>query len=235
LRIFLLIADEQRTVFYSEDGETPLPSRGGWLARKGEWLRRKLVGIEKGFSPRMRRFWTWLQKQTFPDEPMLRQLRHARFLEIHYPTSIGSVQAASLWEAYLKSRKTRHTWWMVADLILCALAVVLAVLPGPSVVQYWLFYRFTCHLYTIRGLQKAERTRESTTFLPSSILDVSPESPTSFADVAAQLGFTELDSFLIRINHVTEPPADPCASSATTSTRGSAGVTDAIASNESST
>lgn len=197
MRIFLLRPDLDRVLFYSED-EEPITStpRGGRVARLFERLRRVMVDYESKLGPRMLRFWEWLQNRAFPDEALLRRLRTAPFLEIHHSTGLSGEQASEYWSSYLQSRRRRHLLWMALDFVLGIVTIVLAPLPGPNVVQYWFLYRFACHLHAVRGLRRAIAKGASTTFFASSILDESDRAGGSFADVAEQLGFHRLDSFL---------------------------------------
>lgn len=215
MRVFLLLAEPDRILFYSEDADYVPPPPKGWLGRKVQAGIARLKDAERHVGRRTRNFMNWLQSQTFPDEPLLRRLRSAKELEVHYPTTLTREDARQLWIDYLRNRKRRHLIWMVVDFIVGVVTIVLAPLPGPNIIQYWFLYRFFCHFHVYRGLRLAEKRAGITFFFASSILD--PADPAhgegSFSDIAERLGFTELDTFLARHKApADQEPSKPCAS-----------------------
>ncbi|HKQ52996.1 MAG TPA: hypothetical protein VJT74_11540 [Pyrinomonadaceae bacterium] len=165
MKVYLLSLDGGRCVFYSEGPEAaaeseaivPAPRRGlrGWVERKFKSLQVILTESEKGVGLRVRRIWEWLQKRTAPDEPLLRGLRGASAVALHHAPAYTEEEARKLWHEYLKSRRGRHTYWAIANVLTAPLTLVFTPLPGPNVIGYWVVYRAVCHWLARLGTRNA--------------------------------------------------------------------------------
>jgi hypothetical protein len=171
VKIYLEQTEDGRRVFRADgsedDGEPPLPGRGGWhgwLARKFRNLKRAFHHSEIGLARTMRRVWDWLQRRVHPDEPLLVRLRTARAIEIHHPAALSTQEARAAWSDYLARRQRRHLPWLILNTLLAPLTVLLTPLPGPNLVGYWIAYRAVRHLLAILGAQRALSGRVETTF-----------------------------------------------------------------------
>lgn len=182
MKVYLFSLDDERCVFYSEGPEildaatvvatAPRTGLRGWVERKYRSLQLVLTESEKGVGLRVRRIWEWLQKRTYPDEPLLRSLRGVRDVELNHPPSFTEDETCKLWKEYLKSRQGRHAFWFVINALVSPVTVLLAPLPGPNVIGYWFIYRAVCHWLARLGARQARKNEQvETKFQPAEALD----------------------------------------------------------------
>ncbi len=160
MRVVLVeIAGLGPTFLAEREPDEALPPKGilGWLARK------RLAIFEAMERPRTRTFailgWVWkrLHRLVAPDEHLLRRLRRAGSLAIDHPLRLTTDQVGLLWDDLLKARARRHRFWLVVDGVLAAPAALLALLPGPNLIGYWLLYRAIVHLLAFLGARSGRR------------------------------------------------------------------------------
>jgi Mitochondrial K+-H+ exchange-related len=209
VKIYLLSLDSGRCVFYSEGPETvaeaeiiaPRSGLRGWAERRYKSLQAILTESEKGVGLRVRRIWEWLQKRIPPDEPALRALRGVRAVVLYHSPSFTEEEARTLWQAYLKSQQGRHMFWFVANAVTSPLTLVLAPLPGPNVIGYWLVYRSACHMLARLGARNARGEQVTTAFLSNGALDGSfgTKDDERIASLSSSFGLQGLDDFIKRI------------------------------------
>ncbi|MHC5542661.1 hypothetical protein ACYOEI_30920 [Singulisphaera rosea] len=179
MKVYLLLTDDGRRLFYAETpeespDEEPTHHRGlrGWVERKARHLRSAWHHSESGVTARLRHVWSWLQERTYADESLLVRLRSAPTVEIHHPAGLSRDEVRELWKNYLASRKRRHLPWLCVNAFIAPLTVVLAPLPGPNLVGYWFGYRAIRHLLAFLGLRHAQRgVGVGLTFHPARVLD----------------------------------------------------------------
>jgi hypothetical protein len=108
LKIYLLLLDQARFFFYSDESEASLdnavdddqearPRSGffGWLHTRYDRFRAAWQHADSGALLWMRRSWDWLHSWARPDETMLSRLWSARRIELHHPMSGWSGQTIS--------------------------------------------------------------------------------------------------------------------------------------------
>ncbi|MBD0325124.1 MAG: hypothetical protein ICV68_01755 [Pyrinomonadaceae bacterium] len=212
MKVYLLPLDEDdECLFYSEgpeatdEGELSAPERGGvrgWAERKYRSLQAVLNESESGVGLRMRRAWEWLQRRTAPDEPLLRSLRGAKAIELVHPSSLNEDEARERWDCYLSSRSRRHTFWLVANVVVSPVTVLLAPVPGPNVIGYWFVYRAVCHLLARLGIRNARSEAMTTELVASSVMDgtFTASDDERIARVEASFGLKGLAAYLQRVN-----------------------------------
>jgi hypothetical protein len=179
VKIYLVNVDSGRRVFCSDgldaEEEEVRPRFWGFLGWCEERLRRfraSILHAEGGLALRARRSWEWLQRFRHSDERLLVPLRSAATVEIRYPAALGTAAARAAWDEYLKGRLLRHSWWLIFNLVLSAITLLLAILPGPNVIGYWFAYRAVHHLLVLVGLWRVRSGRIATSFHASEALDV---------------------------------------------------------------
>ncbi|MEW4567093.1 hypothetical protein AB1L88_04430 [Tautonia sp. JC769] len=86
-------------------------------------------------------------------------LRHADRLVFVHPPSLAFEDLKSFWAGYLESRFQRRMIWFVVYLLLFIPSILLAVLPGPNVVGFWVTYRLVAHGMVLYSLIRASRDR----------------------------------------------------------------------------
>lgn len=209
MKVYLLPLGDEECLFYSEgpelmnEGEVSAPREGvrGWAERKYKSLQAVLTESESGVGLRVRRAWEWLQKRTAPDEPLLRSLRGARSIELLHPSSLSEDEVCEHWKCYLKSRKRRHTFWLVVNAVFSPVTVLLAPVPGPNVIGYWFVYRAVCHLLARLGIRRTLGGEIPTELVASSELDgtFAAANDERIADVEASFGLKGLGAYLQRV------------------------------------
>jgi hypothetical protein len=211
VKIYLLRLDDGRIVFHSEapssaDGDTAessIPTRGvrGWLERRGRALTESVARSEGSITSWFRRTWVWLHRWTAPDEELLRSLRMAEHFELSHPASLTTAATRHYWVGYLASRRRRHLFWLVVNLLILPPAVLAAVLPGPNVLGFWFAYRVLMHLFAWVGAGRARRNAKATTFVPMPELDapVRLDDQGQLSRLAEQLSAPHLPAILRRL------------------------------------
>ena len=212
MKVYLLSLDDERCVFYSEGPEivaedtivaavAPRAGLRGWVERKYRSLQLVLTESEKGVGLRVRRIWEWLQKRTYPDEPLLRSLRGVRGVELNHPSSLTEDETCRLWNEYLKSRQGRHAFWFVLNALISPVTLLLAPLPGPNVIGYWFIYRSVCHWLARLGARQARQQEQvETKFQRTEALDgsIGAADGERIANLSSTLSLQGLEAFLER-------------------------------------
>jgi len=202
VKVYLVELNDSRRIFYSEPeavvGETPARGLRAWFQRSYLRLQEKIHTSESVIGPHVRQVWNWLHRRTFPDEASLIRLRSAIAIEVHHPASIGRDEALRLWSRYLASRRRRHLFWLVLNVLVSPVTMLLTIpLPGPNIIGYWFGFRCVCHLLSLLGISRARKTHMPTSFHPSELLDApSGESDGEhMARVAERCGLRGLTAF----------------------------------------
>lgn len=203
MNIYLIQIDEEHLVFYSEGSEDAgatvrRPGLRGWVEQKYLRLQNVLHESEGAIGSGVRRAWAWLQRRTHADESMLRSLRKATALRLHFPSRMQVNLVKIEWKAYLASRRRRHFFWFILNALVSPLTVLLAPLPGPNVIGYWFLYRAICHLLALSGISQADKLPIE--YLPSEILDerVGKTDSEAIARIAQMLSLVGLQEFVQR-------------------------------------
>ena len=209
MKVYLLPLGDEECLFYSEgpevtdEGEATAPREGvrGWAEQKYKSLQAVLTESESGVGLRVRRAWEWLQKRTAPDEPLLRSLRGAKAIELLHPSSLNEDEVREHWTCYLKSRKRRHTFWLVVNAVFSPLTLLLAPVPGPNVIGYWFVYRAVCHLLARLGIRRTLDGEVTTELVASRELEgtFALANDERVANVEASFGLKGLGAYLQRV------------------------------------
>jgi hypothetical protein len=209
LRIFLLVVEPSRRLFYSEVVEPPGGSVGSSPTHgvRG-WLEATLLRMKDGWEQSQgkavrlsRRLWDWLHRRTHPDEVLYARLRKAEGIELIHPHTMDAATVDSAWSGFLRRGRWRHLRWLVVNTLVAPLTIVLAPLPGPNLVGYWFVYRAIHHLFILHGLGRVRDRRVAVRLSPEPALaGLSGDAPDNLLVQLERIGCspTEAGSFLER-------------------------------------
>ena len=204
MKVYLLKIDpDGRRLFYAdplvEDGSELVhlhTGLRGWLEVKFRKLKTGWQDSQSRAVRFMKEVWEWLQKHTHPDEHLLARLRSSPSIDIHHPESMTSEEVLAAWSAFLGKARKRHWPWFLINLIVSPLTVLLAPIPGPNLIGYWIAYRAVHHWLILLGLGHARRGQIETQLQSDATLDhpinMAPNGAIPVSDTLA------LDEFLRR-------------------------------------
>jgi hypothetical protein len=185
VKIYLLLIDNERFFFYSDENEAshessePTDSTGPRQSRLHGWLQGQLAKFrsawhqaESGLTLWLRRVWEWLHSWSHPDEWMLARLRSARKIELRHPESRSGDEVLAIWQDYLAQQRKRHLTWLCINSVIAPWTLLLVPLPGPNVVGIWFLYRVIHHLLVVWGIRMVRRGVIPTELHPLPALDV---------------------------------------------------------------
>ena len=177
----------------------------GRLARMREALIDRLEKPGTILGATLGRVWLRLQRLVAPDEHLLRRLRRAESLAIDHPARSSSEHVKALWGDLLTRRRRKHRFWLVVDSLLAAPAAFLALLPGPNLIGYWLFYRAIVHLLALLGVRAGGTV--DTILVPHTELDeiVDPADADRVARLSAHLMIPEFAALMAAYAPTTRP------------------------------
>lgn len=211
MEIYLLKLDGGRTAFYTEardisDSADAKAEPRGWIERKRLAWRENLRGEESNgdsrfISGRVRRVWSWLQRHTFADEPLLRRLSRVESITLHHPAAMTAKDARRAWRDYLKRREARHFGRLILNSLIAPTTLLLAPLPGPNVIGYWFAYRAVCHWLALRGARRALKLerRKLSPRASEALNETVSASSESVKNIAVRHDLAELEQFVSRL------------------------------------
>ena len=166
----MLLIDDKRFFFFADESElahedgdsSPEPPRSGlrkWLHSRYEKFKAAWQHAGSGALYWMRKVWDWLHKLVRPDEAMLARLWSVRRIELHHPAARSEFNVHANWRSYLDRQWRRHLFWFVFNAVIAPPSVILAVLPGPNVIGFWLAYRAVHHGLVVWGITRTRRNQ----------------------------------------------------------------------------
>lgn len=103
-------------------------------------------------------WWTRLQgrmigwvAERIAEQRLLWNLRHASAVTLYHPPDLTEQQARTLVQRTLRRDYARHRLWLIINGVLLLASTVLALVPGPNVIAYYLGFRVVGHWLSIRG------------------------------------------------------------------------------------
>jgi len=93
--------------------------------------------------------------EAFAGDRFIRRLRRIRNIKILLGTPIDPQVVRTKLKAMLRDRKYHHLRWLVVDSLLLPLSLLIAPLPGPNLVGYYLLLRAYMHWKAFRSASKA--------------------------------------------------------------------------------
>lgn len=178
MNVFYLLAENGKPFFYYDESEAKRDGANSSSSGLWRWAERKLQEIEDakddpngGVTARVGKVWAWLRSLGYPDEAMFVQFAHADEVELRYPASKSEKNVKRSWRKFLRRRRRRHLFWGSVDAFLSPFGMLLAVLPGPNVIGYWLIYRAGSHFLTYWRIRRVLKRRVPTRLKADEALD----------------------------------------------------------------
>lgn len=178
MNVFYLLAENGKPFFYYDESEEKRNGAKSSSTGLWGWAERKLQEIEDakddpngGVTGRVGKVWAWLRSFGYPDEAMFAQFGYADEVELHYPASKSEKDVKRAWRRYLKRRRRRHIFWGAVDAFLAPFGMLLALLPGPNVIGYWLIYRAGNNFLAYWRIRRVLKKQVPTKFNADEALD----------------------------------------------------------------
>lgn len=181
LRILVIPREGRRPIFYFEpsieepkalvseiDGGRLAPT--GFRARIGRWADR-LRHLEHHVPDRFQSSIAWLKSRLPADERLLMSLRNADAIVFVHPTTLSFEEVEKSWSGYLESRFQRRMIWFVLYLLILVPSIMIAMIPGPNLIGYWVTYRLVAHAVVLFSLIRASKNRILMASEKSKLLD----------------------------------------------------------------
>jgi hypothetical protein len=217
MTVLLLNLGRQRFELYSEPPEdevvAPAPDAGWWRrwAHRASERWHELVemarrGQSDGWFARQRNRVVCQLAETIAATRTLRALASTEGATLLYATSMSEADARRELDRELQRARRHHGWWSLIDGTLFLASAILAPIPGPNAVAYYLAFRVVGHGQSWLGARRA-LTRVQWAFQPdqtmtelASLVALSRDARRSRLDaIAAQLNLRRLTAFFERV------------------------------------
>jgi hypothetical protein len=172
--IYLIPVGADRYELYWEEAAEPADAvgevRSGLLARLAKHFRTWLARVERerrqdsaGAAPSNTRPGLFRRlkdralakiAETIAEQRVLWHLRHESEAHAMFPDDLSESQAAAVIQRMLERDRARHRWWVAVYAGSFALSGLLAVLPGPNVLAYYLAFRLVGHYLSMKGARR---------------------------------------------------------------------------------
>jgi hypothetical protein len=198
----------------ADDDDTPPSEDDGWYAR---WSRRasaqwaELVD-SAGRGEAVGRFARWRDAvvchlaETLAEQRTLWALRRAPIATLLYPAMLNQPAARQALQQALGASRRHHAIWLTVDMLMLTASAVLAPIPGPNAIAYYLAFRVVGHLQSWRGAHRG-LTKTTWTLLPDEDLAElaglvhapRAERASRVADIAERLHLPQLPAYFERV------------------------------------
>ncbi|GMV21101.1 MAG: hypothetical protein AMXMBFR57_10500 [Acidimicrobiia bacterium] len=166
-----------------ERGEPELP--GG--SSVGRFIKRKLA-------------------DSVAEHRLLWALRHEQSARLYHPLGMTAADAVSFARSECARDRNKHAFWAIVDALLFIASGLIAWVPGPNVLAYYLLFRAVSHYFSLVGGLHGARASMWTPMAsqPLTALEEALALPADaraarVQDVAAALGLERLPLFLRRV------------------------------------
>lgn len=82
---------------------------------------------------------------------LLWALRHERSATLHHPLGMTAADAVSFARSECGRDRNKHAFWAVVDALLFVASGLIAWVPGPNVLAYYLLFRAVSHYFSLVG------------------------------------------------------------------------------------
>jgi hypothetical protein len=168
MTVLLLQIAHERWEIYTEPPEEELAEPGPDAGRLRRWAHtaacywRDLVDRARQSDGS-----TWWQRQrdqivvhlaeTIANERMLWALGKAESATLLFPSSLSPAAARATRDRVLGNCRRHHGWWLAIDGVLFIVSGLLAIVPGPNAIAYYLLLRLVGHWQSWTGARRAAR------------------------------------------------------------------------------
>lgn len=155
------------------------------------------------------RFARWMKRRladSVAEHRLLWALRHQTAARLVHPDAVSSERAVAWMMAEFRRDLNKHLFWCIVDGVLVLASALLAPVPGPNLVAYYLIFRFGSHYLSVIGARRGLRPDLWTTQASPALAEVAPvlslppvERDARLDALAATLGLERLTAFLRRV------------------------------------
>jgi hypothetical protein len=217
MTVHLIALKGKHFELYAEPPETvsePPGLEAGWYRRwshtAGERWRGLVETARRGEA--VGRFARWRDAlvchlaETLSEQRTLWALRREADATLLYPATLDAPAARQAMNQVLAQSRWHHGVWLVIDTLLLVGSAILAPIPGPNAIAYYLAFRVVGHLQSWRGAHRG-LTRTGWTLTPDPYLaelsrlahEPRAARASRLADIAAHLHLPHLPAYFDRI------------------------------------
>jgi hypothetical protein len=215
--VYLVPAGRERFELYSEAHEegvdgTPRPTGvlRRWVhAARAQW--QELVessrrGAGSGMFAHWRNRIVSRLAETVAEQRTLWALTNRNRATVRFASTLEAETARTILFAAVARARRHHARWLIVDGVLLTISALLALVPGPNLLAYYLAFRVIGHAQSWRGARQA-MSRVSWTFEPDpaltelgQLVDMPREARASrVAAIASRLNLQRLSAFFDRV------------------------------------
>jgi hypothetical protein len=168
MTVFLLPIGRERFDLYSESSDDAADSHGaeghpqGWTARANERWQNLVQSARRGEATsrvgRLRDSVVRRLAESIAEQRTLWALGRQIDATLVFPSGLGGDQAEAIRNRLIADARRHHALWLAVDFPLLVVSAVLAPIPGPNVIAYYLAFRVVGHLLTWRGARQAMKS-----------------------------------------------------------------------------
>ncbi len=165
MTVCLIALRRERFEIYSEPPEEPLTAPRGdgrlrhWAHRAAvQWRELVETARQGGSSGRIARARDALVchlAETIAEQRTLWALRGDHDATLLFPSTLTPEQARKSLDSVLAGSRRHHGLWLIVDTLAFAVSAILAPIPGPNAIAYYLAFRVVGHLQSWRGAHHA--------------------------------------------------------------------------------
>jgi hypothetical protein len=206
MTVYLLPIGRDRFELYSEPPEDPGTPPGPTAGRLRQWAHtasvrwRHLVDTARHGNP-TGRIAQWRDRligrlaESIAEQRTLWTLAQHPRATLLFPASLEPAAARAALDNALGAARRHHGIWVTIDFLLFVASAVLALIPGPNVIAYYLAFRVVGHWLSWRGAGHASK-RVAWTFEP----DASLAELASLVNVPRSIRASRVDAIAARLN-----------------------------------
>ncbi len=217
MTVCLIALRRERFEIYSEPPEDPLTPPAGKDGRFRRWAHaasvqwRELVETARngGASGRIARGRDALVRhlaESIAEQRTLWALRRDRDATLLFPSTLTPAHARKALDRVLSASRRHHGFWLIVDTLALLVSAILAPIPGPNAIAYYLAFRVVGHLQSWRGAHHALNAvrwalqPDSNLAELASLLEVPRAARESrVADIASRLHLHRLPAYFERV------------------------------------
>jgi hypothetical protein len=133
--------------------------------------------------------------ESIAEQRTLWALRDKRTATVRYPAIMDADAARAALMALFAHARSHHLLWLLADGGLLAVSGVLAIVPGPNIIAYYLAFRVIGHVQSWRGARQAMDTIRWTFEADEQLAELAP-----LADVPREARASKVEAIAERLN-----------------------------------